>query len=498
MMMKVLSRKTILPAVMMFTLATSVIFMSALINKLEADADRSRELKVFEEAITVVRLKYVEDVQPRELINGAIKGMMGSLDPRSDFAASDKYEEIAGAKGILMRRLMGAAEADVDNHEGLRLFEEALATVRKNYAADGTANIRSRDLVYSAIQGMVGSLDPHSEFMTPEQYKEMRVDAKGEFGGIGVKLDIRGEMLTVVDLIDGTPAFRAGIKEGDRIAKINDKSTENMTLQEAIDETRGMPSTMVKLTIFRAGWKETKDLVIRREQIRIDSVESATLGGRIGYIKIRQFQEQTASEFSAALSGLVQEGVKSLILDLRNNPGGLLHSAVDVASQFIPSGKLVVYTQNRSGKKKEYRSGKNALYTSIPLVVLVDKGSASASEILTGALKDWHRAAIVGTATYGKGSVQTVVPLEDGSALRITTARYYTPRGTSIQSTGITPDVVVKSALGEKKGPGAMIIEQKEDIQLQKAMNLLRTGTSGNCSSAHSRNELQAPSTSLL
>jgi carboxyl-terminal processing protease len=516
-MKKMTDKKTILLAVMMFTVVSSGIFMSVLINKLEADADRSRELKVFEEAVTIVREKYVEDVEPSKLINGAIQGMIGSLDRHSDLAVSEKNVDTpAETRGTFIGRLLGAAEADVDKHKGIRLFEETLATVTRNYAANGTSDIRSKDLVYSAIQGMMGSLDPHSEFMTPEQYEEMQKDAKGEFGGIGIKLDIEEGMLAVVDVLDGTPAFRAGIREGDRIIRIDDQSTEKMSLQKAIDKTRGMPSTAVKLAILRRGWKNAQDVSVSRETIRISSVKSELLGDGIGYIKIHQFQKQTASDFSAALSRLMQGGMKSLIIDLRNNPGGLLHSAVDVASRFVPSGKLVVYTQNRSGNRKEYRSRESTQHLSVPLVVIVNEGSASASEILTGALKDWGRATVVGTTTYGKGSVQTVVSLDDGSALKITTARYYTPKGTSIQTTGITPDLVVKPRAAGKdfkghladkgpartatsKGVSTMTIEHKEDAQMLKAVNLLRSRTPGNSgsASAHSRNMLRTQSTSL-
>jgi carboxyl-terminal processing protease len=269
---------------------------------------------------------------------------------------------------------------------------------------------------------------------------------------------------------------------------------------------RGAPSTSVKIAILREGWKETKDFTLTREIIKVKSVKSKLLEDNIGYIKINQFQEQTATDLSSAMEKLMQENMDSLILDLRNNPGGLLNSSVDVTSHFLPKGKLVVYIKDRGGEKIEYQSGMTNPNFTLPMIVLVNQGSASASEIVAGALKDWNRAVIIGTQTFGKGSVQSVVPLGDGSALRLTTARYYTPKGISIQTTGITPDIVVKPEIkdSEKSHPAIPVIrekdlerhlkngeteekpnepeelvpveyEEKEDIQLQKAIDLLKT-----------------------
>jgi carboxyl-terminal processing protease len=429
-MKKTINKKTILLIVMIFTVLTTGIFIIALINKLEAEADRAKEIEVFKEALNIVRKNYVEDIQPKDLIHGAIKGM-------------------------------------------------------------------------------IGSLNTHSGFITPGQYKEMQVDSKGEFGGIGVKLETKDGILTVIDLLDDTPAFKAGIKVGDRIIKINNESTKEMSLQEAVNKMRGIPSTTVKINILREDRKEPRIFTIKREKIIIESVKSKMLEDDIGYIKIYQFQKQTASDLSTALSKLIEKNMKSLILDLRNNPGGLLHSAVDVASQFISSGKLVVYTKDKKGKKKEYLSRKDNPYSTIPMVVIVNGGSASASEIVAGALKDWQRATIIGTTTYGKGSVQTVVPLNDGSALRLTTAKYYTPRGFSIQTTGITPDIVVRPRT--EKGQQAyfakqetartavseemvsMIIDEKEDIQLQSAVYIAKSIIQ-NSDSTYSRNMLRKTS----
>jgi carboxyl-terminal processing protease len=498
-MKKMTEKRTILLAVMILTIVITGAMLSILLKTLETEAEGYKELQVFKEALTIVQKGYVEDVQSKELIHGAIKGMVGSLDAHSDVITPEHYKEMqVDPKGILVSKLISTAEAEVDNYDELKVFKDALTVVKKNLEE----NIQPKDLVYGAIQGMMVSLDPHSDFMTPEQYKEMQVDAEGEFGGIGIKVEIKDGVLTVIDLLDDTPAYNSGIKEGDKIVKINNESTKDMRPQDAIGKLRGAPSTYVTLTVHREGWKQTRDFTIRRETITISSVKSKMLGDDIGYIRIYQFQKQTASDFSLALSKLTQNNMKSLILDLRNNPGGLLYSAVDVASQFIPSEKLVVYTKDRNGKKKEYINRKNHRQLTVPIVVIVNDGSASASEIVAGALKDWNRATVIGTVTYGKGSVQTVVPLKDGSALTLTTAKYYTPKGISIQATGILPDILVKPRI--KKGQpvrpvtrekdleghlvnaamkqtgvshetAPVIIDEKADVQLQSAVEFLKS-----------------------
>jgi carboxyl-terminal processing protease len=403
--------------------------------------------------------------------------------------------------GILIGRwTISSVDAEMNGYDELRVFSEALSIVRKNYVED----TKPKDLVYGAIKGMLGSLDPHSAFMSPEQFKEMQVDTKGEFGGLGIQIGIKDGMLTVIAPIEDTPAYKAGIKAGDKIIKINNEFTKDMSLHDAVSKMRGTPSSSVKITVIREGWKETKDFTMLREIIKIKSVKSKLVEDNIGYVKINQFQEQTSSDLSSAIENLSQQNITALILDLRNNPGGLLNSAVDVSSQFLQSGKLVVFIKDRKGEKIEYRSSMNKLNTNIPMVVLVNQGSASASEIVAGALKDWNRAVIIGTQTFGKGSVQSVVPLGDGSALRLTTARYYTPKGVSIQTTGITPDIMVKPEVkeGEKSRPAIrekdlerhlkngvemedkpnepedvipIEVEEKEDIQLQRAIDLLKT-----------------------
>lgn len=405
------------------------------------------------------------------------------------------------AGGIAGRWLLGSVNAEVEGYESVKVFTEVLSLVKKNYVED----VKTKDLIYGAIKGMLNSLDPHSGFMTPEAYKEMQVETKGEFGGVGIQIGIKDNILTVIAPIDDTPAYKAGIKAGDRIIKINDQSTRAMELVDAVNKMRGPKGSSVKVTIIREGWKEPKDFSIVRDVIKVKSVKSKVLEDQIGYVKITQFQEQTAADLQIALSKLNgEEKINSLVLDMRNNPGGLLNSAVDVTSQFLPQGNLVVYIKDRSNDKIEYKTGgSRPFYDKINIVVLVNQGSASASEIVAGALKDWHRAVILGTQTFGKGSVQSVIPLSDGSGIRLTTARYYTPQGISIQNTGITPDIVVKGEAknGEKEHTvvrekdlerhlkndqkdekpepeletSAIEVSEKDDVQLQRAIDLIKT-----------------------
>ncbi len=400
--------------------------------------------------------------------------------------------------GVFVGRLsVTNVSAEGDGYEELKTFTEVLSMVKKHYVEE----VKPKDLIYGAIRGMLNSLDPHSSFMTAEGYKEMQVETKGEFGGIGIQIGMKDNILTVIAPIDDTPAARAGVKAGDKILKIEGTTTRDMSLQDAVTKLRGTPKTTVTISILREGWKDTRDFTLTREVIKIKSVKSRLLEEGIGYVKVSQFQEQTAADLSAALAKLKEQKITSLVLDLRNDPGGLLNSAIDVASQFLPKGKLVVYTKTRSGEKSEFYTDNGTPFT-LPMIVLVNQGSASASEIVAGALKDWNRAVILGTVTFGKGSVQTVIPLTDGSGLRLTTAKYYTPKGGSIQSTGITPDIVVKleakngekehpvvrekdlerhlrneqkDTSGDEKETAPMEVDEKDDIQLQRAVDILKT-----------------------
>ena len=351
--------------------------------------------------------------------------------------------------GIVAGRGFERVFAQPDTYDDLKTFSEVLSTVQKNYVEE----TKSRDLIYGAIKGMLNTLDSHSSFMPPEVYKEMQVDTKGEFGGLGIQIGMKDNKLTVISPIEGTPADTAGIKAGDIILKVDGQSTANINLQEAVEKMRGPKGSKVSLTIGRENMAEPLIFTMIRETIKIQSVKSKMLEQGIGYIRLSQFQEQSSRDLEKVFRKLKEEKIQSLILDLRNNPGGLLTSAVEVSETFLEPGKLIVSIKGKDGKKEEYSSNGPPNQENFPMIVLVNEGSASASEIVSGALQDWGRAVIVGVQTFGKGSVQTILPLSDGSGLRLTTAKYYTPKGRSIQNVGIEPDIVVKPApLKDPKG----------------------------------------------
>jgi carboxyl-terminal processing protease len=334
-------------------------------------------------------------------------------------------------------------------YENLQVFTNILAIVQKNYVEDVTTD----QLIEGAINGMLTSLDPHSAYLTPDLYKELQVDTKGTFGGLGIEITIRNAVLTVVSPIEDTPAYRAGVKAGDQIIKIDGQFTKDMTLVEAVKKMRGPKGSKVVLSVKREGVNEIFDVSLLREVIKIQSVKSKTLDKGYGYIRVTQFQERTDSDIERVLEGWTKDtSLEGLVLDLRNDPGGLLTQAVKVADTFLDSG-LIVYTDGRlENQKQKYYARRPGSYVDFPMVVLVNGGTASASEIVAGALQDHKRAVILGTQTFGKGSVQTILPLDDNSALRLTTAKYYTPSGRSIQATGIVPDIVMENELLTKVG----------------------------------------------
>lgn len=324
-------------------------------------------------------------------------------------------------------------------YEELQIFAEVLSQVKKNYVEE----TQTKDLVQGALRGMLAGLDPHSSFMTPDMFKEMQVETKGEFGGLGIQIGVKNNRLTVISPIEDTPAFEAGIQPGDTIIKVDDKPTKDLTLMEAVQHMRGARGTSVELTIEREGLEKPLIFTLKRDIIKIQSVRSKLLEGNVGYVRLSQFQEATVDDLSAELEKLASKNIQGLILDLRNNPGGLLTAAVGVSEQFLESGRLVVSIQGRNGKKDEYRARASSKNYQFPMIVLVNHGSASASEIVAAAMQDWGKAVVIGTTTFGKGSVQTILPLSDGSGLRLTTAKYFTPNGKSIHSIGVQPDIVI-------------------------------------------------------
>jgi carboxyl-terminal processing protease len=341
-----------------------------------------------------------------------------------------------------------------ESYENLEIFTNILSIVQKNYVDP----VSTRQLVDGAINGMLTSLDPHSAYLTPDLYRELQVDTQGSFGGLGIEITVKSGILTVVSPIEDTPAFRAGIKAGDQILKIEGEFTKDMSLVEAVKRMRGPKGSKVTLTLRREGVPDLFDVQVTREVIQIQSVKSRPLDKGYGYVRLTQFQERTDEDLEKAIDKLSKQSggkLEGLVLDLRNNPGGLLTQAVRVSDLFVNSG-LLVYTDGRlEGQKQRYYAHKRKERVECPMVVLVNGGSASAAEIVAGALQDHRRALILGTQTFGKGSVQTILPLGDNSALRLTTARYYTPRGRSIQATGITPDIVMGNEVAGAKPSGA-------------------------------------------
>jgi carboxyl-terminal processing protease len=330
------------------------------------------------------------------------------------------------------------------DYESLEAFTNILSIVKKNYVED----VDTKNLVNGAINGMLSSLDPHSAYLTPELYKELQMDTQGRFGGLGIEITVKGGILTVVSPIEDTPAAKAGVKPGDQIFKIEDEFTKDMSLVDAVKKMRGPKGTKITISIKREGVPELIDFTLMRDTIRVQSVRSRNLEEGYGYIRLAQFQERSDRDVQKALEKMAAEkgGLKGLVLDLRNDPGGLLTQAVRIADLFLDSG-LIVYTEGRiESQKQKYFAQKDGSWMDFPMVVLVNGGSASASEIVAGALQDHKRAVILGTKTFGKGSVQTILPLDDNSALRLTTARYFTPKGRSIQALGIVPDIIVETA----------------------------------------------------
>ena len=341
----------------------------------------------------------------------------------------------------------GAVQAVArESYENLEVFTNILAIVQKNYVEP----VSTKQLIEGAINGMLTSLDPHSAYLTPDLYRELQVDTQGSFGGLGIEITVKNGILTVVSPIEDTPAFRAGLKPGDQILKIEGEFTKDMSLVEAVKKMRGPRGTKVMLTLRREGVAELLDIPVTREIIQIQSVKSRPLDKGYGYVRLTQFQERTDEDLEKAITKIRKannDQLEGLVLDLRNNPGGLLTQAVRVSDLFVDSG-LIVYTDGRlESQKQRYYAHKRKDRVECPMVVLVNGGSASAAEIVAGALQDHRRALILGTQTFGKGSVQTILPLGDNSALRLTTARYYTPRGRSIQATGITPDIIMGNEL---------------------------------------------------
>jgi len=336
-----------------------------------------------------------------------------------------------------------------DLYAQIELYSYALTTIQADYVEE----LESKDLIYGSLKGMLSTLDPHSQFLDPEEYKELKTETQGKFGGLGIEISIKDSLLTVITPIEDTPAWRAGVQAGDRIVKIEGELTRDITLGDAVKKLRGKPGTEINITVLREKAFELKDIKIIREIIHIQDVKhTQILKDKIGYIRLTEFREDSAREFRKALDQLGDLGADSLIVDLRNNPGGLLNVAIHITEEFLEEGQTVVSTRGRHITQNTISKSHNKDHViKWPMVILINEGSASGSEIFAGALKDNNRAIILGTTSFGKGSVQSVIPMPDGSGLRLTTSKYYTPSGVSIHGTGIEPDIVVERIFPEEK-----------------------------------------------
>lgn len=386
-----------------------------------------------------------------------------------------------------------AATEQESGYSDIAVFTHALQLIRQDYVDD--KKIGYHDLIYSALRGMLSDLDPHSQFMEPQDFQGMQDDTRSQFGGLGVVVAVRDGRLTVVSPMEDTPGFRAGLLPGDQILKINGNWTEKMDLTEAVSQLRGEPGEKVTLTIWRPAKQELKDYVIERDVIHVASVKDAKVlpddiasGFKIGYVRITQFNEPTASELAKKLDALEEQGIQALVLDLRFNPGGLLNSAVDVCAQFLPPNQVVVYTEGRDGAQRPPYTTPDIgrLPRPYPVAILVNGGSASGAEIVAGALKDLNRAIVVGETTFGKGSVQSVIQLPDGSALRLTTAKYYTPSRQVIHEHGVVPNLRATMTVEQEKmlilarrydylsDDDKRVLSNFRDTQLERAVDALK------------------------
>ncbi|MBA3273865.1 MAG: S41 family peptidase [Chthoniobacterales bacterium] len=395
----------------------------------------------------------------------------------STFACLLFVNVLLGFRFVSMRA--AGATDDESGYAQISVFTKALELIRQDYVDSRKTSYH--DLIYAAMKGMLASLDPHSQFMDPEDFKDMQDDTRSRFNGLGIEVSVKGGLLTVITAMEDTPAARAGILSGDQILRINGNATEKMEMQDAMNVLRGAPGQKITLTVLRPATKEIKDYALDRAEIKVQSVKGARLlepefGGafKIGYVRLVQFNEPTADELEKALDDLQKQGMQALVLDLRNNPGGLLNSAVDVCAQFLPPNTTVVSTQGRvPSQQTDYAtSAVTKQRPRFPMAVLVNEGSASGAEIVAGALKDLHRAVLVGETTFGKGSVQNVMPLPDGSALRFTTAKYYTPSKQVIHANGVTPNI--RAPMTAEQERALFVARSSENLKPQEEKELIK------------------------
>ena len=409
--------------------------------KFKAHSEYYGPLKTFGEAYAQVKKNYVDEVSHPQLIPAAIKGI-------------DKW--LASQKKSYAKPALDSPASSRQETGALEWFIAAYVSLQRE------TEVEPRELGYAAINGMMKGLDPSCSLLRPDMYAEMQRETKSSFGAIGVQIDIRDGRLVVIAPIEGGPADRAGIQTGDVISKLNNEATQGLNLMEVVRHMRGPVGSKLIVTLERKERQEPLIIEFVREPIKIESVKARIVDGTIGYIRLIQFQESTPKKLEHTLQTFREQNIQALILDLRNNPGGLLTSAVGVAEQFLPQGRLIVTLQGRDGRKDQYVARNKQLFGDFPIVVLVNQGTVAGSEIVAAALQDWERALIIGTPTFGKGTVQTILPLSDGAGMRLTTARFYTPKGRLISETSkIQPDFLVE----EKSGTDAPLSLAVETIK---------------------------------
>jgi carboxyl-terminal processing protease len=413
--------------------------------------------EVFAEVMRVVESSFwdVNKLNPQSLFKGAVDGVDADVK-RLGGAVAYKGQQVVVS-------LSGQSKAvDLSAIDSLAEMVQSFISMHAFLLHQQRRNGSPTNWEYRAIEGMVKSLDGNSAFMPPHEFREMQEETRGSFGGIGIRIGVEDGQVVIVEPMDGTPAFKAGLKEGDRIVKIDGQPTEGLTVQEAVRRMRGPVGSRLVLGIVRRGGVEPEDVSLTRAKIELKTVESELLDGRIGYVKVRGFHETTLQELEKGLNRLTQQKMEGLVLDLRNNPGGLLSQSVKVCNLFVDEGLIVVSTEGRvRNQNSRFMANGGGQYRQYPIIVLINAGSASGSEIVAGALQDLQKATIIGTKSYGKGSVQTIFPLQDGSGLRLTTAHYFTPSGRSIDHVGIAPDIELSN-------------EGKEDRQLDMAHAIMK------------------------
>jgi carboxyl-terminal processing protease len=413
--------------------------------------------EVFVEVTRVVESSFwdASKLNPQGLFKGVVEGVDEDVR-RLGGTINQKGQQVVVS-------LSGQTKAvDLSAIDSLADLVQAFSSMHAFLLQQQRSNGHATNWEYRAVEGMVKSLDGNSSFMPPHEFREMQEETRGTFGGIGIRIGVEDGQVVIVEPMDGTPASKAGLKQGDRIMKIDGKPTQGLTLQEAVRRMRGPVGSRLVLGIVRRGGVEPEDVSLTRAKIEIKTVEGQLLDGRIGYVKIRGFHETTLQEMEKTLNRLTHQKMEGLVLDLRNNPGGLLSQSVKVCNLFVDEGLIVVSTEGRvRNQNSRFMANGGGQYRHYPLIVLINAGSASGSEIVAGALQDLQKATVVGTKSYGKGSVQTIFPLQDGSGLRLTTAHYFTPSGRSIDHVGIVPDIELSN-------------EGKEDRQLDMAHAIMK------------------------